>query len=347
MQAAKPFSQTLAHPSSPMKTIVTLVSVANHGPGPFPIYGASGRAYGHARFDPKKNRQVFELPYEEYLKIGPHIAANATNSFNQWFAEFRVEDGGEDPVTLRAQLDEVTGQRDSLQTRLDDLTAKQLEAAPSRADLNNSGTDNAPARALDGAVTVLRIARDLPAVAEDKIVTLPDGTLEKQHSEIHPVQVGSPTEDHAADGQTGKTTTREQVAPGVEVITEHEKVEAPEGQPTLADSIRANLGSATIENQDATEASTAIAAEEGKAATGGESADVLPPADPAVDAEEKGGESPDELARIASAPNAVRNLRDIARAEGVEDFEKLIKPEDIVAAIQLHREAKAAPPAGE
>lgn len=319
---------------------VTLTSLANLGPLPVAIYGSNGKPYGHARYDASQNRSTLELAYEDYLRIGPDIARNSTGPLNQWFATFTPEEGEADTEGLKARVKELEAANDSLQKRLDDLAAQpSVTAQGNLSNLSGANPETAapaaPAHTLDSQVEALRVARDLPRMADDSIEPGPDGSLEKVHRELHPVQAGSPVEDLAADGQTGKTTTRVPVeGTHLEIIEEREKIEAPKDPSTLRANVEAATGGKDVPNQDAAEASTAQAVEQGVAATGGEAEGVTPAQDD-TDPDEKGGE--EDLAQYKSN---FRKLRSIAKAEGVEDFEKHTTSDDMIAAITLHRESK-------
>jgi hypothetical protein len=82
---------------------ILLVSVADHSRNaPAVIYGPTGRAFGHARYDEKRRAHVLEVDYKDWIGgLGKFVVVNGTMPQTQWMVvipEFEEDATPKEPV---------------------------------------------------------------------------------------------------------------------------------------------------------------------------------------------------------------------------------------------------------
>ena len=309
--------------------VIALHTLAPHGPNyPVPVVGTNNRIIDHARFDQKANRHVCRLPYGVWEKEGEGIVKAGTNPTNQWFP-----------------LVEAKEEAQPNPPQLSDAEKAGYVVAPTHAPV----PDKLPEEVTPGHLTLpegtdtTHIPEE-PPTPHEQLAALNDQRIQMVQTVVPEAGKETPADRVAVDDPDAKLgvqpTPDEQLTklddPRVQLVQDVRK-DAGEMAPALGEP-----GSEKVQAE-----AEIAAAQDAKQTDRHPEAGYAPGNDDAAEADEKGGESDDELARLKDAPNGFRQLRAIAKAEGVEDFEKITKADDMVAAIQLHREQKAKTTASE
>ena len=327
-----------------MKTTVVLKNLQPMPHTPQAINGQSGIVYGHALFDPAYNAHVFRMPYEEWAgDKGIDICKRASGPLNRYHVLFEHEDDGA-PSTrekdLAAQLQASQLDLQAARREIDRLDRASVVQSYEPADRRITETDKLELATQDSQSARENFNAAHPAVpvavAEDgaPLGTKPPTSLDEANAGfLAAAKNGMPlTEKRVEENpETGATELVEREAtPVVSGVPS-----APAGETPVSDFVNVHETRTPLEAAD--EKSPLVAA--------AEDADTTPVHDePApVVVKESAQDAPAEATAnsdLDPIADDFRALREVAKTEGVPDIEKITKPEDMRAAIELHRESK-------
>ena len=301
----------------PSKIIIALHSLVSHGHGPVPVYGQDGRPVAHARFDETTRTHVARIPYERWKSgVGAAIIRFGTAPGTQWLplVEF-VEDNATADDTEGSDANPPPGKHpvDGTSTLGADIPSKLPGERVAGAGLE--GGDLPSEGPIPETLNKSHLVQE-PNTPDEQRTAVDDHRVQLVQTVIPAVDEGKPQSD----------------AP---VIPDANKQLNPVEQINSKDDARVQATETVIEPAPE---NAAVAQGDAGSAPGVDSSKL------AEQQESAAVPTPDQTEAAQKDIGSIQDfrvLRAVAKEEGVPDVESHTTPEDMRAAIVLHREAKA------